>query len=225
MDTKRGTKHFGGLFGWLLVCFLAQMLLEPLFEGSFLAGILADGAAYLLLAFAMLSMKDSFLLYPALVLFVLIMAEYTALALMPGSALLVAANFTTSAFLAIVVLRISLHVTRQTRIGSDAIMGGLCAYTLLGILWTYIYVNLTILNPGSFAFGPHGPHPDIDQTYALLYYYSFSTMLTVGYGDIIPLSHLAQSLSVIQALVGQFFMVFFMAVLVGMYTFGREKAE
>lgn len=107
--------------------------------------------------------------------------------------------------LSLVTLLIAGAVVRQQKISADIVMGGLCVYVLMGVFWTILFVNLEILKPGSFSFGMHGPHPDIVSICSLLSFYSYVTLLTIGYGDVVPMSDLAQTLTILEGLIGQIF--------------------
>ena len=55
-------------------------------------------------------------------------------------------------------------------------------------------------------------------------YFSFVTMTTLGYGDILPISATARGLAYMQAVVGQFYIAMLVAGLVGAYISDRQKA-
>lgn len=57
----------------------------------------------------------------------------------------------------------------------------------------------------------------LDKRYSLLFYYNFVTLLTIGYGDVLPMSGMAQALTILEGLIGQFYLVFYMTALVGIY--------
>ena len=56
-----------------------------------------------------------------------------------------------------------------------------------------------------------------EKRYPLFIYFSFSTMSTLGYGDIVPVSRLARSLSWLEALTGQLYLTILVARLVGLH--------
>ena len=100
--------------------------------------------------------------------------------------MLIITNFVSCAYLALVTLIIAATVMRQRKISADTVLGGLCVYVLIGIFWTLVFITLELIRPGSFSFGIHGPHPDMVATFSLIMYYSFVTLLTIGYGDVVP---------------------------------------
>jgi hypothetical protein len=48
------------------------------------------------------------------------------------------------------------------------------------------------------------------------------TLLTIGYGEVVALSGMAQTLTILEGLIGQFYLIFFMASLVGLYVSERQ---
>ena len=85
-------------------------------------------------------------------------------------------------------------------------------YLLLGILFTSFVLFLDRHYPTSF----------VGQTHSLekidLVYYTFVTMTTTGYGDILPKTHLAKELALVIAVSGQFYVAIIVAILVGKYS-------
>ena len=180
---------------------------------------------YLLLAAAAFSIRESRFFKLAVVFGAgSVIAEAVSYFVERPSVLLIS-NFIACGFLGIVTLQIGVTVANQPEIRRDTIMGGLCVYVLMGIFWMVLFINLELIRPGSFNFGVHGPHPDLNLQYRLLMYYSFVTLLTIGYGDVVPMSGMAQSLTILEGLIGQFYLVFFMASLVGLYIYRRQSGS
>jgi voltage-gated potassium channel len=90
-------------------------------------------------------------------------------------------------------------------------------YLLIGVLWAVFYTLTETLAPGSFALTGNGP------AWKDLYYFSFVTLTTLGYGDIQPLSPLARSLAMTEAIAGVMFTGILVARLVGMYAAPRSR--
>jgi len=208
-------------FGLLLALFLGQMLSAPIFEGSLAAGYVCDILFYMLLAAAAFSIQKSRSFRLSLVLGVGSIITEAISYFVDHISVLVIANVIACAFLMLVTIEIGVTVAKQREIRADTVMGGLCVYVLMGVFLTVLYMGLESLQPGSFSFGVHGPHPDLDVRFRLLYYYSYVTLLTIGFGDVVPMSGMAQSLTILEALIGQFYLVSFMASLVGLYIYRR----
>ena len=88
----------------------------------------------------------------------------------------------------------------------------MCAYFMIGFGWGFIYRLTEHITPGSFKIATANEIAFSDYSY-----YSFVTLTTLGYGDITPLTHAAQMLSVLEAAIGQFYLAVLIAGLVGKY--------
>jgi voltage-gated potassium channel Kch len=112
-------------------------------------------------------------------------------------------------FLVVLILR---QVFRAGPITTRRVQGSVAVYLLLGLLWAVSYEMVELLQPGSFGILGQKSRAILPQ----LAYFSFTTLTTLGFGDIIPLSPIARSLVVLEALVGQLFPVILIARLVTM---------
>ena len=112
-------------------------------------------------------------------------------------------------FFGVATIIIVRHLINQKVITVDLIWGAVCGYFLIGFMWGDIYSLLETIQPGSFNFGGQEV-PDIDS----LIYFSFVTLATLGYGDIVPLTKQAQSLTIIEAVMGQMYLAVNIATLV-----------
>jgi hypothetical protein len=122
-------------------------------------------------------------------------------------------------FVAALILK---HLFRVQRVTFNAISAALCVYMVLGVLWCLAYSLLDVLDTGAFSMssqqsGDTGPTPPGPERTITLLYYSFTTLTTLGYGDIAPASHFARMLAVTEAVVGQIILVVLVARLVGMH--------
>ncbi len=123
------------------------------------------------------------------------------------------------AFTAAVILRTML---RQRRVTTGTILGGLCIYLLIGIFFVEVYSLVEFLSPGSFLYlgEPLTAVTGAAAQYARypgILYYSFVTLTTLGYGDVVPASHVARSMAVSEAVLGQLYVAVFIARLVGLH--------
>jgi hypothetical protein len=89
-----------------------------------------------------------------------------------------------------------------------AVMGVLCIYLLMGMLAAFLYGAIDRL--GSEPFFTSGA----PATTSNCLYFSFTTLTTVGYGDLTAASNLGHTLAVSEALVGQIYLVTVVALLV-----------
>ena len=105
------------------------------------------------------------------------------------------------------------QVFRAGPVTTYRIQGAIVAYLLIGLIWAAAYGMIYQLAPGAFSF-PQGLR-DSRLEHGLAYY-SFVTLTTVGYGDIVPVHPLARSLSIAEALIGQLYPAVLIARLVSM---------
>ena len=217
-------RHRGGSnhFSILLAFFLVQLLSTPIFEGSMAAGYAGDTLFYLLIAAAAYSVRKSRFFKLTIVLGACTILGESSSYFTDSKNILIASNFISCTYLGLVTFLIASAVARQQKINADSIMGGLCVYILLGIFWTILFVNIELLNPGSFNFGVHGQPQDMVTLYKLMFFYSYVTLLTIGYGEVVALSGMAQTLTILEGIIGQFYLIFFMASLVGLYVSERQ---
>jgi len=100
------------------------------------------------------------------------------------------------------------------------LQGAIAVYLLFGVAWAHAYHIAALLAPGSFA----GP-VEIGNVSSWAYY-SFVTLTTVGYGDITPVTQVARTLSVGEALAGQLYLAVLIARLVAMeIVFWQQKVQ
>ncbi len=91
------------------------------------------------------------------------------------------------------------------------IMGAICAYFLMGLVWAFAYSTLEFFQPGSFQMPPGTVN---QETFA---YYSYVTLTTLGYGEITPISAPARSFAILEAMIGQLYLAVLIARLVGIH--------
>jgi voltage-gated potassium channel len=121
------------------------------------------------------------------------------------------------------------YVVRSGKITSDKIYGAICVYLLFGYAWTFAYALLDELQPGSFAASNEIGRSDYVARVMQLRYFSFMTLTTVGYGDVVPLSPVARTMAMLEAVMGQFYLVALIGRLVGVHivhtTSSRSRDE
>ena len=107
-------------------------------------------------------------------------------------------------------------------ITSNDIVGAICIYMLLGLIWAMLYLFIAEAVPGAFNGLPHAPWLD---NFAAAIYFSFVTITTLGYGDISPVLPLARFLVLMEAIIGVFYMAILVASLIGVRMSDREAAR
>jgi len=128
-----------------------------------------------------------------------------------------AAALTDFACVTILAALVFQMVLRAGSVTIHRIIGSVAAYILLGVAWAEIYWFLSIMVPGALSASSGAP-----LTRAHHLYFSFVTLTTLGYGDIVPVHPFARSLVMLEALTGQLFPAVLIARLVSMELMSRE---
>ncbi len=111
-------------------------------------------------------------------------------------------------------------VLRQKKISRETISASISIYLLLGLTWGLFYILLNHVQPHAFSFAGSpmpmsGPSSE-QETYPVLIYFSLTTLSTIGFGDIVPMTLQARYAAVAEGITGQFYLAILVARLVGM---------
>ena len=109
-------------------------------------------------------------------------------------------------------------ITRSETVSREVIYAAMLVYLLVAQLWALVYTFLHLTDPASFNL-PRG-----QGDFLLFEYYSFVTLTTLGFGDITPLTRVAKAFSVLEAVIGQLYLVVVVAWFVGMHV-SRKSNE
>jgi voltage-gated potassium channel len=120
------------------------------------------------------------------------------------------------AYATINILRI---IAKSEEVDRETIFAAIVAYLLMALMWAFLYMTLERVSPGSFSFPDKGSWGEMMR----YEYLSFVTITTLGYGDITPVTDQASSLVLIEAFIGQIYLVVLVAWLVGMHVSRRSK--
>lgn len=110
-------------------------------------------------------------------------------------------------------------VLKQREVTGETICMAVSVYLLLGFSWVFLYAVLLQLHPGSFGGLPAAKpgHPaDLLHIFPLLGYFSLTTLSTIGFGDITPLTLQTRYAAVAEGITGQFYLAILVARLVGL---------
>jgi hypothetical protein len=121
-------------------------------------------------------------------------------------------------FLGFAVGVILQNLFSQTVIKADDVIGAICGYMLGAMVWGNLYALAYLFVPGAFNVNPAitVQLEDWQLKRSLFDYLSFTTLTSLGYGDITPVGQPAFSLTWLEVLFGQFYMAVVVAQLVGM---------
>lgn len=207
----------------LLVIFIVSPFVVPYYYGPTFLNIIAAGV--LLSATYAVSERRSFLIFGlSLSIFSIITTFWLAasptfwLVIISHGSLVILISF-----FAVVILG---HVLLSGKVTSDKIYGAICVYFLFGYAWAFAYSLIEEVQPESFtSLTSVEPH-DLVSRVMQMRYFSFVTLASVGYGDIVPHTQTARTMAVLEAILGQFYLVALIGRLVGLHVVhGGDRRE
>ena len=130
-------------------------------------------------------------------------------------------------FTSVIILK---HVLYAPKVTMDSIFGAFCVYLLLALTFGLLYGIFYWLDPTSFRFPTESllpANPEVHPTDVIvpLIYFSFVTISTLGYGDIVPLHMGVRYVCSFEAVIGQLFLAALVARLVGLEVANRTKSQ
>lgn len=111
-------------------------------------------------------------------------------------------------------------IFNQTQVTLDLIYGSVLAYLLIGISWALIFCSIELFAADSFSFGSEMAWSD--RTGALLYF-SFVTLTTLGYGDVLPVTGLSRTVAYLESVAGVMYPAILISMLVGKFGLSNQK--
>jgi voltage-gated potassium channel len=204
----------------LLVLLLLLILITPFLEDFFQTRILNDiflTAIFIWIIYT-IKLKKAQTLIAVILVLPLIISTWASY--MVGLASVgMATRIFGALFFAYAVINILRIIYKTKEITRETIYAAIVAYLLLALMWAFIYAILETAIPGSFDL----PEQGFRGEYIQFEYFSFITITTLGYGDIIPLTDKASALAICEAVIGQIYLVVLVAWLVGMHVSRRSR--
>ena len=131
-------------------------------------------------------------------------------------------------FVLFVTVSLLRSVLKQREVTGETISTAVSIYLLLGLAWAFLYAVLFLMHPESFsgfAAAEPGRPIEFQHFFPILAYFSLTTLSTIGFGDITPLSLQARYAAVAEGITGQFYLAILIARLVGMQMTSRPAAR
>lgn len=206
-DSETGRERYGELLAAILLSFLFQGIAKPGRWEQIVITVLL--AITLVLAFRAANAKP--VVMRAVVAVAVVVLIFSAVDSFTGDVASAPSRVANLLLIllappAIVVGIVRSLRTRQ-RVTIEAVFGVLCLYILLGMFFAFTYGTIDRLGSQVFA-------QTSQASVSSCLYYSFTTLTTVGYGDLTTVSNLGHTLSVTESLFGQIYLVTVVAVLV-----------
>ena len=120
------------------------------------------------------------------------------------------------------VLNLLGFILRASRVTLDILCAAIADYLMLGLLWSFAYQFVALAVPNAFVLTVKSATGPLLTGFEA-FYFSFATLMTVGYGDIIPASNVSRMLAVTESVAGVFYVTILVARLVAIYSTEGEK--
>jgi hypothetical protein len=213
-------------YSQLLFTLILLFLIAP-----FLTGIIGQIIIQLIFLGMIISLirtfnlnKINFLLYVAVAGFAFLFSILSTVYILPHGLelnlhkfLIIISDSINSIFIIMALFSLNKRIFLFKKVDNNTIKGGVAVFLLIGILWTFIYHIVFILDPNAFSYSKE------IKEYDYLFYFSFTTLTTLGYGDVTPVNQFAMSLANLEAIVGMMYPSIFIARLVSLYTADELK--
>ena len=200
------------LFTGMIVLIVTGPVVDTLFGRS--AVIFAQTALTALLVGGILTLAQSRVAFRMGVVLVVASVGSTALAYVRPSVQLTLASFAIAwTFCLLAVVLCTRYVLTRGRVTPNHLVGVTCVYLLLGVLWGLVYAAIQVVQPSALRAADPAQVLDVDDCL----YFSFVTLTTTGYGDIVPADRLVRTLAYLEGAAGQLYAAILVALLVSRY--------
>jgi len=202
----------------LLVVLLAQVfVLYPLVESEVARIVLINFSFILVLISGVLTVVGTPIWGGAIIGLAIISVILRIIQCIHHAVWLESTNVIFGALFACVLMGVILsHVFREGPINFHRIAGAVALYMLLGILFAMVFTLIDFQDPTSFSMAPHLESRNPHILGANFVYFSFVTLTSVGFGDILPVHPVAKTTVILESMVGQLFPAILIARLVAM---------
>ncbi|WP_168796612.1 ion channel [Cognatitamlana onchidii] len=127
-------------------------------------------------------------------------------------------------FYIIISIEIVRQVLKTTSVNRNVIIGLMSGYLSIGLIAFFIFLSIEIYTPDSFKGLLMYGNKFSNKVDSLLYF-SYITLLSIGYGDVVPLTPIAQKASVLIGVLGQFYIIIVTTVVVEKYIFHTRNKK
>jgi voltage-gated potassium channel Kch len=125
-------------------------------------------------------------------------------------------SFSYALFILAAILSIGRHVFITDRVTTNRIVGSICLYLLIGMFFAFVFSGIDRIHPQAFSMEGRTFLPHFEALRDFLYF-SYSTLTTIGYGDMVAVRPIPKMLAVIEGMAGPIYLAIMVARLVGMH--------
>jgi len=214
-----------GKFFYLFLCQVLLLVLFPYLEKPGLPIVffrLLGAAAFVSGVYAVSDRRTQWI--AALALAIPAGVFNTVFAFRPDPGIAVPTLIFTIFFLVFTLVSLFGAVVRAEQVTHDTIYGALSVYLLMAIVWAAAYMLLVTVQPDAIVMDA-ARHPNHTMDWFDCVFYSFVTLTSLGYGDIVPMTAQARSLSILEAVSGIMYVAVLIARLVGLHSAAKSQVN
>lgn len=138
----------------------------------------------------------------------------------PSAPVIITNALTTVSFMTLCTCSILFDVVLRAQVTLETLRGVICAYFMVAFAFAYAYYLIEYLFPGTFLMLRNSvPHSAYTEYISEMIYFSFVTLLTIGYGDITAIQDIGQTVVILEGIIGQFYIAILVARIVSVYSF------
>ncbi len=210
-----------GLYSLFLVFLLLLFILRPADRTGIYVGIWQFCFVAVIVAAIFNSIKNQIVkIIAAIVAIPAILFNWLSLSLPHDPNYLGLYLVFTIIFIVICATSIVNQVVLHAKVTVETLRGVICAYFLVAFAFAYVYFLIEFAMPGSFTnLFPETNFLQHTHFISEMMYFSFVTLLTIGFGDIAPLHDISRTFVIIEGIIGQFYIAILVARLVAVYSF------
>jgi voltage-gated potassium channel len=122
-------------------------------------------------------------------------------------------------FFFVIVVSLIRQIATAGKVSAGVILGSVAGYLLLGLIFSIFIIFINQRDPGSFSAAPgQSVESEAGINTSVPLYFSFVTLASLGYGDIVPLKPYTRSFATFVTVTGQFYIAIIVALLVGKFS-------
>lgn len=121
-------------------------------------------------------------------------------------------------FLVIVAINLLIEIVKSKNVDTDLIFSAVAVYVLFGFCGAILAAVITLYNPDAFNLSGSS-----NNQFHQFFYFSYITITTTGYGDVLPLTPIAKTLAIFLALFGNLYLTVIIGILIGKYLSGSSQ--
>ena len=206
---KKALKNLGH-FEYLFLALILSVLIKPFFKGFIGIQILTNLLLTIIYLAAILTVSNTPKILKLSIALAVPPILFTWLSyFVPGKVINIISLVFSLLFFIYTIFLMLLYLVRQKRVTRSVIMCAMSTYFLMAIMWATAFLLLESVLPGSFQ------NINIKDPAADFFYFSFVTITTLGYGDILPFTAKAKALIITETILGQLYVAIMIARLVG----------